>query len=60
MHQYEQQFLAKHNVSAQVLRTFHAIKICRTKKLGGHKQKCGSCGKVEISYNSCRNRHCPK
>lgn len=28
--------------------------------MGGHKQKCGSCGKVEISYNSCRNRHCPK
>lgn len=60
LHQYEKQFLEKHKVSSQVLRTFHAIKICRTKKLGGHKQKCGACGNIEISYNSCRNRHCPK
>ena len=38
----------------------HAIKICRTKKLGGHKKKCTSCDHISISYNSCRNRHCPK
>jgi len=43
-----------------VLRTFHAIKVCRTSELGGHKRKCGDCGHTEISYNSCRNRHCPK
>ncbi len=28
--------------------------------MGGHISKCGSCGKETISYNSCRNRHCPK
>jgi len=28
--------------------------------LGGHKEKCDRCGKVRVSYNSCRNRHCPK
>jgi hypothetical protein len=28
--------------------------------LGGHKDKCADCGHIEISYNSCRNRHCPK
>jgi hypothetical protein len=39
---------------------FHAIKVCRTSVLGGHKRKCGDCGHTEISYNSCRNRHCPK
>jgi predicted Zn-ribbon and HTH transcriptional regulator len=33
---------------------------CRTQKLGGHVLKCDSCGHEEISYNSCRNRHCPK
>ena len=33
---------------------------CRTAALGGHVLECGSCGHQEISYNSCRNRHCPK
>jgi hypothetical protein len=37
-----------------------AIEACRTSLLGGHKDKCDSCGHLEISYNSCRNRHCPK
>ena len=37
-----------------------AIELCRTAVLGGHKDKCDHCGHVEISYNSCRNRHCPK
>ena len=38
----------------------HAIEVCRTAVLGGHKDKCDDCGHLEISYNSCRNRHCPK
>lgn len=33
---------------------------CRTAKLGGHVRECSDCGNQEISYNSCRNRHCPK
>ena len=33
---------------------------CRTAALGGHKLRCGRCGHEEFSYNSCRNRHCPK
>jgi len=33
---------------------------CRTSALGGHKRICDQCGYEEISYNSCRNRHCPK
>jgi hypothetical protein len=37
-----------------------AVEACRTAELGGHKDKCDSCGHIEISYNSCRNRHCPK
>lgn len=42
------------------LRTLNAIRRCRTADLGAHKDVCTSCGTVEISYNSCRNRHCPK
>jgi hypothetical protein len=42
------------------LRTLYAIKKCRTAELGGHVDACDDCGKMHISYNSCRNRHCPK
>ena len=37
-----------------------AIETCRTAALGGHVEQCGHCSHVRISYNSCRNRHCPK
>ena len=37
-----------------------AILRCRTAALGGHRDQCVSCGREAISYNSCRNRHCPK
>ena len=44
------------------LRTLQALSVCRTAALGGHVDVCDntSCGKLHISYNSCRNRHCPK
>ncbi len=42
------------------LRTLDAIRRCRAASLGGHVDLCTSCGHVRISYNSCRNRHCPK
>jgi hypothetical protein len=37
-----------------------AIVRCRTAALGGHLDQCRSCGHQAISYNSCRNRHCPR
>src|SRR5271167_4601295 len=37
-----------------------AIARCRTAALGGHRDQCSHCGHSAISYNSCRNRHCPK
>jgi hypothetical protein len=37
-----------------------AIAHCRTAALGGHRDQCSNCGHQAISYNSCRNRHCPK
>jgi hypothetical protein len=42
------------------LRVLHAIEHCRTAALGGHLDGCSRCGHQAISYNSCRNRHCPK
>jgi hypothetical protein len=42
------------------LRAMRAIEICRRAELGGHVEECDECGKLRISYNSCRNRHCPK
>ena len=36
------------------------IERCRTAALGGHVDQCTSCGHEHPSYNSCRNRHCPK
>ncbi len=42
------------------LRVMRAIEICRTAELGGHVDQCDQCGALRISYNSCRNRHCPK
>jgi hypothetical protein len=37
-----------------------AIEACRTAELGGHVERCEDCAHVQIAYNSCRNRHCPK
>lgn len=41
-------------------KTLRAIARCRTAALGGHVDACEDCGTVHISYNSCRNRHCPR
>jgi len=49
-----------HGLPVNHLRVMRAIEACRTAVLGGHKDKCDHCGHLEISYNSCRNRHCPK
>ena len=46
--------------NAWQLRTLDAIKRCRTAALGSHVDGCTNCGLLRISYNSCRNRHCPK
>jgi hypothetical protein len=37
-----------------------AIARCRTAALGGHRDQCSACGHIALSYNSCRNRHCPR
>jgi hypothetical protein len=42
------------------VKVLNAITRCRTAALGGHHDQCDRCGHQTISYNSCRNRHCPK
>jgi len=44
----------------QQIKAFRAIQRCRTAALGRHIDACPKCGHQAISYNSCRNRHCPK
>ena len=53
-------FIRKHQPNTYQLRVLRALSICRTAALGGHKYRCDQCGHENISYNSCRNRHCPK
>lgn len=48
------------HLSLGQLKVMSAIEQCRTAALGGHALRCNRCDRQEISYNSCRNRHCPK
>lgn len=48
------------HLSLAQLKVMSAITQCRTAALGGHVLRCDSCGVEQVSYNSCRNRHCPK
>jgi hypothetical protein len=54
------EFEAQHPINTYIQRTLRAIQQCRTATLGGHVDQCDTCGHIRISYNSCRNRHCPK
>ena len=49
----------RHAMSMEQRRAMRAIEVCRTAQLGGHVDE-DHCGALRISYNSCRNRHCPK
>ena len=55
-----QEYERAHDLTGVQRRFLRAVASCRTDVLGGHVEKCGSCGHTEISYNSCRDRHCPK
>ena len=48
------------HLDRSALRVMGAVEVCRTAALGGHVARCDDCGHTAISYNSCRNRHCPK
>jgi len=53
-------YLHSRNLSAVQARVLRDIEHCRTPALGGHLDVCEHCGQAQPSYNSCRNRHCPK
>jgi Putative transposase/Transposase zinc-binding domain len=48
------------HLSLAQLKVMSAITQCRTAALGGHVLRCDGCNAEQLSYNSCRNRHCPK
>lgn len=57
---YGEEYRNNHKLPLHKLRVMSAIEKCRTAALGYHKDECIECGYTKISYNSCRNRHCPK
>jgi Putative transposase/Transposase zinc-binding domain len=61
LHAQGDHFLERHPwLSVQQRTVLRALQRCRTAALGGHLDQCDTCGHRAISYNSCRNRHCPK
>jgi len=57
---YMDEYRRKYKVSLQQLKAINAIMQCRTAALGGYIRQCDECGKYDIVYCSCKNRHCPK
>lgn len=57
---YGEGFRENNSLSMSQLKVMRHIEICRTATLGGHVEQCDDCGFERISYNSCRDRHCPK
>ena len=57
---YGQSYQRTHRLSASQQKVMRAVSVCRTQELGGHLKQCDTCGFEHPTYNSCRNRHCPK
>lgn len=57
---YGESYRSSHRLSMAQHKAINAIQSCRTSQLGGHVDQCDRCEGFRISYNSCRNRHCPK
>lgn len=60
LERYGQEYHRNHPLSPQQYKAMMNIINCRTSALGGHVDECDECGYIQNSYNSCRNRHCPK
>lgn len=58
--EYGNGYKQKHPISYQQDKVMNALVKCRSASLGAHATVCEDCGNIQISYNSCRNRHCPK
>ena len=57
---YGASYRRNHPLPVSHLKVIEAVERCRTAALGGHIERCDSCGFERPAYNSCRNRHCPK
>jgi len=57
---YGNAYRCAHKLPVAHLKVMHAVQVCRSEALGGHLERCDSCGSEQPCYNSCRNRHCPK
>jgi predicted Zn-ribbon and HTH transcriptional regulator len=57
---YGESYRRNHPLPVSHLKVIEAVERCRTAALGGHLERCDSCGFERPAYNSCRNRHCPK
>lgn len=57
---YGDSYRQKHKLPTNIHKAMSSIEKCRTSSLGAHADVCDECGYTKISYNSCRNRHCPK
>ena len=57
---YGKEYKSKYPMSEEQRKVMAAISACRTAELGGHSEVCDHCAALRNSYNSCRNRHCPK
>lgn len=57
---YGKKYKETHKLMPHIHKAMNAIEKCRTAELGAHIDVCDECGYERISYNSCRNRHCPK
>lgn len=53
-------YIEKYHPSIEKMKVLFDILQCRTAVLGGHEERCDCCYEKRYSYNSCRNRHCPK
>ena len=52
-------YAARHPVTPEQAQVLRRLADCRTATLGGHLETCAACGFSRVSYNSCRDRHCP-
>ena len=58
--EYGDEYIRTHKLPPHIRKVIGNISSCRTSELGGHIDECEECGYIRISYNSCRDRHCPK
>ena len=57
---HRESYCKNNTLSPEQHKVINAICNCRTSILGGHIEQCDNCDNIHVSYNSCRNRHCPK